>query len=55
MKMLLAATFGSLLGACSTPAAPAAPDMGPVGDGLKVIGYALIGVAVILSVGRSIR
>jgi hypothetical protein len=55
MKVLLPSIFTSLLGACSAPAAPTAPDMGPIGDGLKVIGYALIGVAVVITAGRSIR
>jgi hypothetical protein len=43
-----------LLTSCS-PAAPPVPDMGPVGDGLKVIGFALIGVSVVITVGRMIR
>ena len=41
--------IGLLLIGCSTvPGAPPAPDYGPVGDGLKVIGYALVAVAVLL-------
>ncbi|GAA5117407.1 hypothetical protein JIN84_17435 [Luteolibacter yonseiensis] len=55
MKIILATIFTSLLGACSAPVAPTAPDMGPIGDGLKVIGYALIGMAVVITAGRSIR
>jgi len=31
------------------------PDLTPVGEGLKVIGFALIGSAVVLSVGRWFR
>lgn len=41
-----------LLAACSSPARPAPIDMGPVGDGLSVIGYALIGMAVVITIGR---
>ncbi len=55
MKALLAVAFMTLLGSCSAPAGPAAPDMGPVGDGLKVIGFSLIGVAVVITVGRTFR
>ena len=52
---VLPALLPALLASCTPPAGPPAPDMGPVGDGLKVIGYALIAVAVIFTVGRSIR
>jgi len=31
---------------------PAPTDLKPVGEGLKVIGFALVGAAVVLSVGR---
>ena len=44
-----------LLVACTTSTGPAAPDMGPVGDGLKVIGFALIGVSVVVTLGRLLR
>jgi len=44
-----------LLAACTTSTGPAAPDMGPVGDGLKVIGFALIGVSVVVTLGRLLR
>ncbi len=55
MKALLATGAGALLASCTTSTGPAAPDMGPVGDGLKVIGYALIGVAVVITLGRWFR
>jgi hypothetical protein len=41
-----------LLVSCTSPTGPAPIDMGPVGDGLKVIGFALIGMAVVITVGR---
>ena len=34
---------------------PSAPDMTPIGDGLKVIGFSLIGVAVVFTVGLMFR
>jgi hypothetical protein len=53
MKAPLAAMLPVLLlAACSSPAGPAPIDMGPVGDGLSVIGYALIGMAVVITIGR---
>jgi hypothetical protein len=56
MKFLLSLSAVVLLAACNpSNAGPAAPDMGPIGDGLKVIGFALIGVAVVITVGRTIR
>lgn len=56
MKFLLSLSAVVLLAACNPSATgPAAPDMGPIGDGLKVIGFALIGVAVVITVGRTIR
>ena len=55
MKALLVMALVTLLASCSGAAGPAAPDMGPVGDGLKVIGFSLIGVAVVITIGRSIR
>ncbi len=44
-----------LLLACSSPAGPPPIDMGPIGDGLKVIGFALIGMSVVITVGRYFR
>ena len=55
LKALFAAVSGTLLVACTASTGPAAPDMGPVGDGLKVIGFALIGVSVVITLGRLIR
>ena len=56
LKSLLSLGTVVLLAACHPSATgPAAPDMGPIGDGLKVIGFALIGVAVVITVGRTIR
>ncbi len=52
--VLIASLPVILLTSCS-PSAPPVPDMGPVGDGLKVIGFALIGVSVVVTVGRMIR
>jgi len=41
----------------STPAPPPVPvtDTKPVGEGLKVIGYALLGAAVVLVLGKLLR
>ena len=47
--------MGLLLLACSSPAGPPPIDMGPIGDGLKVIGFALIGMSVVITVGRYFR
>ena len=44
-----------LLAACTSPAGPAPIDVGPIGDGLKVIGFALIGMSVVITVGRYFR
>lgn len=56
LKALLALIAVVLLAACNpSTTGPAAPDMGPIGDGLKVIGFALIGVAVVITVGRTLR
>jgi len=42
-----------LLAACvRSTGAPAVPDMVPLGDGLKVIGYALVAAAVVLTLGK---
>lgn len=42
-----------LVAACgSGTSAPPVPDMVPLGDGLKVIGYALVAAAVVLTLGK---
>ena len=56
MKSLLLLSAVVLLAACNPSASgPAAPDMTPVGDGLKLIGYALVGVSVVLVLGTLLR
>ena len=45
---------------CTEPPAPEPPpvpvtDTQPVGEGLKVIGYAMLGAAVVVVLGRMIR
>ena len=52
MKALLALVTGTMLAACTTNTGPPAPDMGPIGAGLKTIGFALIGVSVVTTLGR---
>ena len=37
------------------PSPPPVTDITPVGDGLKVIGYALLGGAVVVALGRMAR
>ena len=41
-----------VLAGCGDAGAPPVPDMGPLGDGLKVIGYAVIAAAVIVTLGK---
>ena len=49
--------FTSCSGGGSSPAPPSVPvtDTQPVGEGLKVIGYAVLGAAVVIVAGRLIR
>ena len=60
-RLLLLPAAGLVLAcaSCSEPApdppAPPVTDTAPVGDGLKVIGYALLGAAVVCVLGRMIR
>ena len=60
-KLLLLPAVGLILAcaSCSEPAPEPPPlpvtDTAPVGDGLKVIGFALLGAAVVLVLGRMIR
>jgi len=44
-----------LAGCGGTTVAPPAPDMVPVGDGLKVIGFAVVGAAVVAVLGRLLK
>ena len=37
------------------PSPPPVPDMVPLGEGLKVIGYAVVGAAVVLTLGKLLR
>ena len=43
-----------LLAGCGGTPVPPGPDMVPLGDGLKVIGYAVLAAAVVLTLGRLI-
>ena len=60
---LLAAclALGLLFGACSAPSpkastpTPVITDTRPLGDGLKVIGFALLGASVVVTLGRLLR
>jgi hypothetical protein len=54
MKVFLVSVFITWLSSC-TPAQPSAPDMTPVGDGLSVIGYSLIAVAVVITLGKLLK
>jgi hypothetical protein len=60
-KLLLAPLAGFVLAltSCSggSPEPPPLPvtDTQPVGEGLKVIGYAMLGAAVVVVLGRMIR
>ena len=55
MKVLLTAALATFLCSCSSAPVPSAPDMGPIGDGLSVIGFSLIAVAVVITLGRIFR
>jgi hypothetical protein len=39
----------------SAPPLPVVTDTAPVGDGLKVIGFALLGAAVVIALGRMLK
>jgi hypothetical protein len=60
-KLLLLPAAGVFMAcsSCSEPPAPKPPpvitDTRPVGDGLKVIGYALLGAAVVVVLGRMLK
>jgi hypothetical protein len=54
LLLLLGSTF--LATACGQPGgAPGPTDLEPVGEGLKVIGFAVVAASVVLSVGRLFR
>lgn len=56
MKILVVSL--SLIGLFSctpAPSTPPAPDMGPIGDGLSVIGFSLIAVAVVVTLGKLLK
>ncbi len=62
LKKLLLLPAAALVIACAScsesgPAPPPPPvtDTEPVGEGLKVIGYALLGAAVVVVLGRMLR
>lgn len=57
MKMNILILIGGaallLLGGCGgQTVAPPVPDMVPLGDGIKVLAYAVIAAAVIITLGR---
>ncbi len=62
LKMLLLLPVAGLFMACascsdspSTPPPPPVTDTTPVGEGLKVIGFAMLGAAVVCVLGRLLR
>ena len=55
MKWTLIALAVLCLASCGTPEGPPAVDMQPVGDGLKLIGYALVGVSVVIVMGTMLH
>jgi hypothetical protein len=62
LKKLLLLPVTGLFMACAscsdsppTPPPPPVTDTSPVGDGLKVIGFAMLGAAVVCVLGRLVR
>ena len=62
LKKLLLLPVAGLFMACascsdspSTPPPPPVTDTTPVGEGLKVIGFAMLGAAVVCVLGRLVR
>lgn len=51
----LVSALALALVACKSGQQPVMPDMQPVGDGLSVLGYTILGSAVVLTLGRLIR
>lgn len=54
MKCPLILLTALCLASCAAGGPPAV-DMRPVGDGLKLIGYALVGVSVVIVLGALLR
>ena len=58
LLLLLTECLLSMLTSCHESTPPPTiqiPDMHPVGDGLSVIGFAFVGSAVVLVLGRLLR
>ena len=59
--LLLCCAFAGLLASCGSSPAPKPPpppppaNLEPVGDGLSVIGFALVSAAVVLVLGRMLQ
>jgi len=52
MLLITAGAAVLLLAACGGTSAPPVPDMVPLGDGIKVLAYAVIAAAVIVTLGK---
>lgn len=55
IKPFFTAALALLMISCTDSVKPGVADMKPVGDGLRTIGYSLIGVAVVLATGFRLR
>ena len=51
----LALALGSCSGGSSSPPSSPVTDTRPVGEGLKVIGFAMLGASVVLVLGKMLR
>ncbi len=51
----LLALLTMLAASCASTVSAPVPDFGPVGDGLKVVGFAIVGAAVVISASRLIK
>ena len=54
-RLLLVLLGALLLASCASSPAPPVPDFAPVGEGLKVIGYALVAAAVLFVLSKFIH